>query len=97
MFQGSNGTFCDREEEYMCSDYKGCVHTDALSLQCLVERRFRLQLGPYPKGALPVKVTLPTHVSVALALSISIMLPAFSFGFPKQITANRFVQNYHNS
>jgi len=55
------------------------------------------ELGLYPKGALPVKVTSQTRVSIVVALQISIMLPPFSFGFPKQITDNCFVQNCRNS
>ena len=52
---------------------------------------------PYPKVALVVKVTSQTRVSVVLAISISIMLPPYNFGFPKQITDKCCVQNYRNS
>ena len=35
--------------------------------------------------------------SVVLDLSISVMLPTFSFGFPKPITDSYFFQNYRSS
>jgi len=54
-------------------------------------------LVSYPKGALPVKINSQTRVSVVLALWISVMLPPFTYGFPKQITDKYFFQNYRNS
>ena len=38
-----------------------------------------------------------TRVSVVLVLSISVMVPTFSFGIAKKIADSCFVQNYRNS
>jgi len=62
-----------------------------------VGRSFLLQLGLYPKGALPVKGTSQTRVSVVLASTNLVMLLPVSFGFPTQNTENSFILNYHNS
>ena len=56
-----------------------------------------VKLGPYPKWALPFKVTLPRPVTFVLALLNSVMLPPASFGYPKQITDSCFIRNYRHS